>query len=42
MGLGLYIVKLLVESQGGSVRLELPADGGTEVVMTLPIADAEE
>ncbi len=42
MGLGLYIVKLLVESQGGNVRLELPADGGTEIVMTLPIAQAGE
>lgn len=42
MGLGLYIVKLLAESQGGSVRLELPEDGGTRVVMTLPAAVADE
>ncbi len=39
MGLGLYIVRMLVESQGGSVRLESPPDGGTEVIMTLPAAD---
>jgi len=42
MGLGLYIVKLLAESQGGSVRLELPEDGGTRVVMSLPAASADD
>lgn len=38
MGLGLYLVRLLVEAQGGEVAIELPEDGGTSVIFTLPRA----
>lgn len=40
MGLGLYLVRLLVEAQGGDVSITLPEDGGTRVVFTLPRAEA--
>ncbi|MTV25606.1 PAS domain-containing sensor histidine kinase [Nitriliruptoraceae bacterium ZYF776] len=36
-GLGLYITRGLVEAHGGHVRLEPPADGGTCVVVDLPV-----
>ena len=42
MGLGLYLVRLLVQAQGGMVGAELPKDGGTRIVFTLPRATAEE
>ncbi|MCR6655234.1 MAG: hybrid sensor histidine kinase/response regulator [Opitutus sp.] len=38
-GLGLPIVKQLVESQGGSVGAEFPADGGSVFWFELPAAD---
>jgi two-component system sensor histidine kinase KdpD len=38
MGLGLYLVRLLVQAQGGEVEVELPVGGGTRVVFTLPRA----
>ena len=41
MGLGLYIVRLLVEAQGGDVSIELPEGAGTQVVFSLPLASIE-
>lgn len=35
-GLGLFIVKSLVETHGGRVEINCPASGGTEVVVFLP------
>ena len=37
-GLGLFIVKTIVEAHGGRVRLECPAEGGSVFEMTLPLA----
>ena len=42
MGLGLYLVRLLVEAQSGTVKIELPDDGGTRVVFSLPRAEVDE
>jgi len=39
VGLGLWIVRTLVEAHGGSVRYEAPR-GGARFVVTLPAADA--
>jgi signal transduction histidine kinase len=36
VGLGLSIVRAVARSHGGDVVLELPADGGTRFVVTLP------
>lgn len=36
-GLGLYITRGLVEAHGGEVRLEPPPDGGTCIVVDLPV-----
>jgi signal transduction histidine kinase len=36
-GLGLYIVKNVIEEHGGEIRLESKEGEGTEVVFTLPI-----
>jgi PAS domain S-box-containing protein len=36
-GLGLFIVKSLVETHGGSVAINCPASGGTEVIVSLPV-----
>lgn len=36
MGLGLYISQEIVRRHGGTLRAELPDDGGTRMVMTLP------
>lgn len=36
-GLGLFIVKSLVETHGGKVLLRCPASGGTEVIVILPV-----
>jgi excisionase family DNA binding protein len=36
MGLGLYICRQIVELHGGQIRAELPADGGTRIVLRLP------
>ena len=41
MGLGLYIVRLLVEAQGGDVSIELPEGAGAQVVFSLPRASTE-
>jgi PAS domain S-box-containing protein len=35
-GLGLFIVKSLVETHGGRVEINCPASGGTEVIVSLP------
>lgn len=40
VGLGLWIVKLLTESHGGSVRYE-PAHPGARFVVTIPLRDRE-
>ena len=37
MGLGLYISRQIVELHGGTRRAEFPADGGTRLVVTLPV-----
>lgn len=36
VGLGLHIAKEIVELHGGTLRLEVPADGGSRFVVTLP------
>ncbi|MCC7367402.1 MAG: GAF domain-containing protein [Chloroflexi bacterium] len=36
MGLGLYISREIVERHGGTIRAELPEDGGLRMVVTLP------
>ena len=36
LGLGLYIVKQIVERHGGSVGVEFPEDGGTRFVVEIP------
>jgi signal transduction histidine kinase len=41
MGLGLYISQEIVRRHGGTLRAELPDDGGTRMVMTLPRASQE-
>ena len=41
MGLGLYISRQILELHGGRIALEAPADGGTRVVVTLPVGPVE-
>jgi signal transduction histidine kinase len=38
MGLGLYICRQIVELHGGTIHAEFPDDGGTCLVVTLPLA----
>jgi signal transduction histidine kinase len=40
MGLGLYISQQIVELHGGQIRAEFPPDGGTRMVVRLPLAPA--
>jgi len=40
-GLGLYLVKLITEKMGGSIRFESEENKGTTFFVTLPIADAK-
>ena len=37
LGLGLYISREIVERHGGTMYAELPADGGTRFVVSLPL-----
>lgn len=41
MGLGLYVSKQLVELHGGTIAIESPEDGGTCVVVRLPVPERE-
>jgi signal transduction histidine kinase len=36
-GLGLATAKRIVEAHGGELRMEFPAEGGTRVVIQLPV-----
>ena len=38
LGLGLYLSRRIAERHGGSIAVEHPEDGGTRVVVTLPLA----
>jgi PAS domain S-box-containing protein len=40
MGLGLYISRQITELHGGTIRAEFPDDGGTRMVVTLPLAQS--
>ncbi len=37
LGLGLYISRQIVELHGGEISIESPPDGGTRVIVTLPV-----
>jgi signal transduction histidine kinase len=37
LGLGLYISQKIVARHGGTIRAEFPADGGTRMVVTVPL-----
>ena len=39
-GLGLAVVKKIVEEHGGSIRADNPADGGAEIIIHLPLRTA--
>jgi PAS domain S-box-containing protein len=41
-GLGLYLVRLMIEKSGGQVQYEAPPEGGSRFAFTLPLADQEE
>jgi PAS domain S-box-containing protein len=38
MGIGLYVSREIVALHGGTISVELPADGGTRMVVRLPLA----
>jgi signal transduction histidine kinase len=40
MGLGLYISRQIVEQHGGTIEAEFPDEGGTNIVVTLPLTRA--
>jgi len=40
MGLGLYVCRQIVELHGGEIYAECPPDGGTRLVVRLPVAQA--
>jgi signal transduction histidine kinase len=42
LGLGLYISRQIVELHGGEIRAEFPPDGGTRMVVRLPIQGAPD
>jgi signal transduction histidine kinase len=37
LGLGLYVSRQIVELHGGQIRADFPTDGGTRVVVNLPV-----
>ena len=37
LGLGLYVSRQIVELHGGQIRADFPTEGGTHVVVTLPV-----
>jgi signal transduction histidine kinase len=37
MGLGLYISRQIVELHDGSISAEFPEDGGTRIVVQVPL-----
>jgi signal transduction histidine kinase len=37
LGLGLYICRQIVELHGGQIRAEFPEDGGTQMIVRLPL-----
>ncbi|MFN8636427.1 MAG: ATP-binding protein [Chloroflexota bacterium] len=39
MGLGLYVSREIVSLHGGELRAEIPSDGGTRFVVTLPVRE---
>jgi signal transduction histidine kinase len=39
MGLGLNIVKVIIEGHGGTVLVEAAPGGGARFVMSLPVAE---
>jgi len=41
MGLGLHISRQIVDHHGGSIMAEFPADGGTRVIIQLPVAGGD-
>jgi len=38
-GVGLILAQTIVQTYGGDIRIKLPADGGTNVVIILPVED---
>lgn len=42
LGLGLYISRQIVELHGGRIEAQFPADGGTQMCVTLPLGSAPQ
>jgi signal transduction histidine kinase len=40
MGLGLYVCREIVQLHGGEIHAECPPDGGTRLIVRLPVAHA--